>query len=241
MAKEKHVRIQLDSDGKIVKFYKDRNGKACLYVSLESPKALQLAAYHSILNDVETSLEYFKLLTDSSVHLSAEIRKAVLISAIMTYCRCFTDSEGRRSKIDETVYKGHSQLLTIHQKLMSLRHTHLAHCGASHYEQRKVVAIMNPDLGSKKILLLDVSLSYIQNIDKELPDCISLTKFLDNHAKEKIEQLYKLVWEEANGLNVDDLYSRSIPFDDRYLIYMPINDLDEAYKKQEAILDITEM
>lgn len=241
MSKIKHARVQLDTDGNIIKFYRSRDGKACLYSPLESPQASQLAAYHSILNDIKTSLKYFKLLIDAKIILSEEIRKSLLNSAIITYCRCFTDSEGRRSKIEETVYKDRSELLSMHQKLISLRHTYFAHCGNADYEQRKVLAILNPDINKKKVLLIDVSLSCIQNIDKELPKCISLAEFLIIHIKEKIKKLHELVWQDVESINLDDLYNRAVPFDDKYFIYIPIDAIDESYKKYDAILEITEL
>jgi hypothetical protein len=114
-------------------------------VDIDDPKIKGYKGYASIEFDLKVVRRYLKALQaiNESVangamevdELSQTLERSLYTSSIISYARCFTETSGRGLKLDPNdCFKGANELKTIHQRLMDVRHQHLAHAGLSDNE-----------------------------------------------------------------------------------------------------------
>lgn len=72
--------------------------------------------------------------------------KGLFVAALTFYAKCFTSCEGRRVKLEKSIFDADD--LKVHEHLMSLRHNFAAHSGAEGFEEVKVSLALHPDIES---------------------------------------------------------------------------------------------
>ena len=154
---------------------------------------------------------------DSEVHAEVYndnnfyIKRSFFISAIITYSRIFNSPKSKIKKLDikhlvkeipddlEPDEIGiRNRLLTIHEKIITLRNKYVAHAEDTHFET--ICAFMKLELNGK---ILEHSLQGIYlgtyNFDgEEIQDWIMLNSFLIKKLKEKQEQLMDLFFKNLS-------------------------------------------
>lgn len=109
--------------------------------------------------------------------------KGLFVAALTFYAKCFTSCEGRRIKLDKSIFDADD--LKTHEVLMSLRHNFAAHSGAEGFEEVKVSLALHPNIES----------NMKPNLYSELfqPDYISGEQLA---FKDLAEKLRKMVFEK---------------------------------------------
>jgi hypothetical protein len=154
---------------------------------------------------------------DSDVHAEVYndnnfyIKRSFFISAIITYSRIFNSPKSKIKKLDikhlvkempddlELDEIGiRNRLLTIHEKIITLRNKYVAHAEDTHFET--ICAFMKLELNGK---ILEHSLQGIYsgtyNFDgEEIQDWIMLNSFLIKKLKEKQGQLMDLFFKNLS-------------------------------------------
>jgi|GEM_PF-1267675 hypothetical protein len=72
--------------------------------------------------------------------------KGLFVAALTFYAKCFTSCEGRRVKLEKSIFD--TDDLKVHEHLMSLRHNFAAHSGAEGFEEVKVSLALHPNIES---------------------------------------------------------------------------------------------
>jgi hypothetical protein len=132
-------------------FIQSVDGKPCPYVIADSPIAKRYAALQLIKKDLAMAKAAIQELQANSTHQLVKI--SLLSFAIISYGRCFTDAQGRGTKLNiKDIFKDNNSSLDTHNRLMSMRHTYIAHAGLGDFETAPVSITLNPDLNNKRIL-----------------------------------------------------------------------------------------
>jgi hypothetical protein len=231
MENKVNVRKHYDvATGKFVSFFRDKNNEVCRYIIINKPIARQLGAYYSIYNDLINSFDAFHCLIENSEHYNEIIKRSLMVNAVITYMRCFTKSEGRKTNLDsKSVLKNNEKLKQYHSKIEVFRHQYLAHSGKSNHEEISVVGILNPDLKNKKVLGIDIETNFTSNIDSYLNDYLELVEHVITAVKKKIEELNLIVLKEILNEDLEKLYNLSSLPDERYFIFM------ETYRDRDNL------
>lgn len=241
------VRVHFDSDSKrLVKFFRTKSGKVCRYAFIDTSNAKRIGGYISIDNDLKNSLEAFQCLNALNIDPSNDtqvIKRSLMVNAVVTYMKCFTQSDGRKIKLEgKDIFKSDTILINQHNKLSEFRHQYLAHSGKSKHEEISIVAILNPDETKKKIFDIDIGVNSTTNIDTEVPICIDLVRFVRKHVNEKINKLMNLFQIEISDVDLIDLYNNSVLPDERYFIYLPIDRPNlQKRNSKEAEMEIKQL
>ncbi|ENO3977415.1 MAG: hypothetical protein ACRDCT_22595 [Shewanella sp.] len=72
--------------------------------------------------------------------------KGLFVAALTFYAKCFTSCEGRRVKLDKSIFD--TDDLKTHERIMKLRHNFAAHSGAEGFEEVKVSLALHPNIES---------------------------------------------------------------------------------------------
>ncbi|HDX8380286.1 TPA: hypothetical protein RQM98_002568 [Aeromonas salmonicida] len=105
--------------------------------------------------------------------------KGLFVAALTFYAKCFTSCEGRRVKLDKSIFDADD--LKIHEHIMKLRHNFAAHSGAEGFEEVKVSLALHPNIESNMKPNLYSELSQ--------PDYISGEKFAFKALAEKLRRM----------------------------------------------------
>lgn len=112
--------------------------------------------------------EYLNAIDDE---LDAVIRKALFVAAIVSYCRPFTANHGKESAepsiSEKFVNELRSEQRTLHDRLMELRHTVIAHSDFDSKPCTRVsggVALMKPAAQLNKDIDIDLFLKLIDGM-----------------------------------------------------------------------------
>lgn len=105
------------------------------------PKFLsqKLIDYVSIKSDLEFLIDSVNKLIASkrAIHFDQIIETSIWYSIIAIYGRCFTDaSNAKRTKLEikDCLENDRKDLINLHNKIMGLRHSHIAHRGDTEYD-----------------------------------------------------------------------------------------------------------
>lgn len=239
------ARIHLDENsGHPIKFFRTNNLELCRYVFLNDKTAKRIAAYTSIDNDLINSSEAFshiKYSISENKNYSNIILKSLLINAVVTYMKCFTISDGRKIRLEKFIINDQNHLKT-HEMIAEIRHQYFAHSGNSKYEMLSIIAVLSPDMENKRILTFDVALNTMQNINNAISECIDLVEFVRIYVRQKINQLWKLLKEETEKMDINKFYANSSLPNEEYFIYAPVDIRPwvKEYKYEFKIETITE-
>ena len=154
------IDIEIVDGGKKHTIY--RNGEHCKVARLESDPAERVASFQALLTDIYKMRTYLSLACEiatqkleSNLPLNKfdpgnrdqVICSSLYLSAVSLYGKCFTDSKGRKAKLEESSLnkKLSEKQVKTHARLKHLRHNWIAHGGASDHESMVSVLAFSSD------------------------------------------------------------------------------------------------
>ncbi len=136
-------------------------GVACPTVAINSPIAKALAGYALIAKDLKFVLKTIALSIDlqggdddsdakyvvrSEDDKEADLLKALYLSMVITYGKCFASAFGRRVRLNaRKLFKSKRELHDVHKDLMDQRNQFVAHSGKSPLERVQTLVVLHPD------------------------------------------------------------------------------------------------
>lgn len=207
------------------------DGVICPKIILESQQAKNFAAYSLIKKDlkfIKKSFEYAMSIASNEtdvvgdgvslryrpeVDVDSDILKALYISAVVTYGKCFTKAEGRKVKIDSKnlFKKSGNDLILLHEELMTQRHQYLAHGGRTQYEKTNAIVVLHPIKKNATPLLMTECAHVAAFGKKDFEKYLELIEFVENFVNEILsEKAKKLYQNEVGFISIEELYKKSI-------------------------------
>jgi len=136
-------------------------GRDAFSVVYNSRSADALAAYSLIHKDLKFCKTTLNLAVElaggdlnsadslylrDEVDKNSDILKALTVSFIITYGKCYTQADGRKVKLDsKDIFKNNSELKEIHEFLMHERNNYIAHAGNTDLETAKTLILLDAD------------------------------------------------------------------------------------------------
>lgn len=137
------------------------NGRNALSVIYNSKGADSLAAYGLISKD----LKFCKTILLAAIQLSggnlnskdflhvreeidpsSDILKAITLSFMITYGKCYTKADGRKVSLEsKDIFKDNDVLMAVHDFLMHERNNYVAHAGSTSLEAAKTLILLDAD------------------------------------------------------------------------------------------------
>jgi hypothetical protein len=177
---------------------------------LNSQKANDLAAWHSIQTDLKKVINWLEMLIDGIDAASKKGEQpdpdleALWVAALVFYARCFAG--GLRTSLNSSIYEGlNGEPLGAHQSFIDLRSKRVAH-SVNAYEQYKTGMVITKIDG--KLEITGVVPMLMSHSYPTADGCITLrelSKVACNYATAQIKQLMGEVTNEANKLSQDEL------------------------------------
>lgn len=137
------------------------------------------------------------------------IRKALYVSLVITYGKCFASASGRRIKLEKSaVFNSDTQSLEVlHEQLIEARNQYVAHGGNTDLESFSVSLIFHPNLNEKVPPMISVDSYYVNSLSKSSFERYQkLFEHLNNFVLKKMNVLYEKVYKDHIINKVDDLY-----------------------------------
>lgn len=200
---------ETDKLNKIIENVRQSNNDFDFSIDLDDNSIKRYKGYASITFDLKLVGEFISLLLDLKTKIIEEngpenkinqlTERSLFISSIITYARCFTQTDGRGIRLEtrDCFDENQASFRQLHNSLMDIRNAYLAHAGVSNSE--KTFASANFDIHES-----DVSLKLSYEIigqyglsSKELFEFLEIIKHLltrtiskrDEAAKKYLESL----------------------------------------------------
>lgn len=135
--------------------------------------------------------------------------KSLYISGVVTYCKCFTQADGRKVKLEAKDIFGPNQSKEkdLHIEAMNQRHSYLAHGGKTKHEQVNAILVLNPEDKSKPPMLLTEAIHTAGFSKSDFENFL----FLAEHVNRKVDELLN-----AKSNNLYTIEISPIPIDHWY-------------------------
>ncbi|WP_272682775.1 hypothetical protein [Providencia sp. PROV119] len=185
------------------------HGEKAPHVYLEHHLCNQYSAYRLIEKDIRSILSWLKTMHEiisseefisrATTPEKMDLIKALFISSVTFYGKCFTRCEGRRIKLEEKNFVD-EKYKEIHSSIMDIRHNLAAHSGKAGYEKARVALILHPrGLDIKPELFVEMmQANYITDKgDIENDEFYQLALSLQNKLIEKITILDEKILNEV--------------------------------------------
>ena len=209
-------------------FYRD---KPCPAIPLTSPVARQFGGYSLIRVDLLDAKEWLKRAHDlvpsgnqpRSVKASTardryflsgdpstfRLIKSLWFSAIVLYGKCYASAEGRKVKLERSNLP--DEHLEIHDKIITLRNTIVAHAGTTAHESAKVKLVLSPNPKTDRLWLrADVSrVDFADDRDDPVPFARLVDQVIEQVDRKLGELNARLLKKEVFPLGKQHWYSRS--------------------------------
>jgi hypothetical protein len=199
------------SDGVMGEYFYDSNDqKTYPYAEIDSDLARQVVGYGMIGYDLAfcRSLTHEYLNADA---LNTTIFRGIWMAVIVTYAKCFAESEGRKTRLHaDAVFQKDQKLLAIHRAIIDLRNTFVAHSGLTRQEGGHVAIVLNPPEDPRGIKAVEAL-----NFSVRLPEQPRLAEFetvialAATYATDKLKELNDQLKGEVNSIPLDQLYEAS--------------------------------
>jgi hypothetical protein len=177
--------------------------------------------YASIAFDLQIVADFISILlhlrkNDRGEEYDRYIERSLFVSSIITYARCFTNTDGRGVKLESKDCFGnsHPNFRRLHFELMEIRNQYLAHAGVSNSE--RIYANANFNIEKDNQVLIKLSFEIIGQSglnDDELLEFLKMAKYLRERAIEKRgkaakKYLASLSVEDKNMLLKEAVYKK---------------------------------
>lgn len=201
-------------------FYKT---KPAPKIELKTKLAKQLSGYALIEKDLRSSITWLEKINELMPESAKEkdgalisgerevfdIIKGLWVSALTFYGKCFTQTEGRKIKLERRILD--QKYREKHDTFMHMRNNFAAHAGVDAYEQARIILALNPKKYSKKTprILTELSQQDYFSTEEE-NDLIVLAK----HVREKVidkknELSEKIVMQDVTTKGIEYWYKKA--------------------------------
>ena len=192
-------------------------------VRLRHTEADHVARWNQIMKELELAeaqlTELLKRSYNGPANLDSRdtegmIRKALFDSAIISYCKCFAEAEGRRVKLEsKTVFKGSEgeALVDHHVELKNLRNQYLAHAGVNKFEVAQTFAIRdpNPAPGVSPNCVIAHASFRMPGLDftrATLATVVFVKRFVEVRVRGKLNEIARKVEADPKAFGVENLF-----------------------------------
>ncbi len=192
-----------------VAVYQVQNGPVCPYLKLDGRIAKQVAAYHSIHQDLYECNAIIQYQLDN-VELPFIVKTSLYNAFIIQYARCFTSSERRKVTLNQRdVFKGEDeQFLKSHKYMMDIRNHFLAHASEHEFEANGMIAYLSPDQSDRGIVQTVYCSNKLYDHTGRKEDYKKLMFYMLSYIEKKIFDLDDLYGKELDELSIEELYSK---------------------------------
>lgn len=184
----------------------------CPYVAIKSPLATQYVGYQTLMRDLEDCSKILNYLIETT-NGNEVVQNALWESFITKYGRCFADTAGRKTKLDNNdITKGApNDIVWASAHLIKERHQFTAHAGLSDSDiMEGRLALLSPQLG-KSLVRIYISGSRVTKPSGELT---VLFQQLIAHVKKqvdlKLDKALSKLMREMSEKDIEELYNESI-------------------------------
>lgn len=195
------------------------NGKTAPFFIAKSNDAKRYASYRLISKELSNAFDALSLLKINTIQ-NDTIKQSLSFFAIVSYGKCFTESEGRKVRLEKSSALKYAspQDIQEHDKIMDMRHNYVAHGGVGGYEQNPVCVALDPEDTTKVIRFFD-NVTFVSNIDSRIDYFMSLISVVNKFVEEKIQKHKGALSEELNNLNISTIEDQIIlPNDNTRLV-----------------------
>ncbi len=165
--------------------------------------ARQHAGYYHIQQDLLNAIRTIEVSTQSDSSISTVATEAMLVSAVISYGRCFTDADGRGIKLDAGRPWIDEESKRWHAELMNMRHQIFAHAGSSPYSKTGTLVLLDSKENPQNVQLFCLSW-HLANVSKE--DLLSITQHLKkicHQVTKKLDEVGQILVKKAYKKYVD--------------------------------------
>ena len=136
--------------------YKRKSAPAIPTLLLQTKLAQQLCGHILIKKDIRDTIlfiqEHNKILQTCEDIGSNVIIKGLTRATVITYGKCFTTADGRKTKLDKKKHIQNARNQDTHELLMEMRHQYIAHAGKSIHEKICLPLLCPPPKEVNKVL-----------------------------------------------------------------------------------------
>lgn len=212
-----HVPIQLDEEGRLARYY-----------FVKGPLASKIADYEAMKQDLKECLEYVSLLinfdsVDTENTLPTEVITSLYFAAVIKYGKCYTANKSGRIQLEKnkTLSGLDQRLLDLHDHILALRHSFVAHRDKSDNELAHIVLILNADENKKKVIDERIVMFKKRREEISLADHLLLMHKSMVFAQNKIATFKLRMMKDIEQLGLDKVYNDSKPTEGREVIGFP--------------------
>lgn len=167
------------------------------------------AGYCSILSDLKAAYvlldKYYGKLNDSILD------ETIWKQSILLIGRTFSTGEGRGVRLESSNFPSENGLRQFLESIIEIRNTYIAHHGftqMSHF--LTVIALSNPLISKGVSSVGQASIQLSSEAVSEIEQLKLLISSLTRWTEEKLSQLASKILTDFTGMNMDDLYEKSI-------------------------------
>lgn len=187
-------------------------GMVCPYVILKSPLAKTYVGYQTILRDLDDCSNILNYLAETKT-ADQVIKNALWESFITKYGRCFTDTEGRKTRLDnnDITKAAPKEIVWASEHLIKERNQFTAHAGLSDSDiMEGRLAISSPQFG-KMLVKIYVSGNRVMGPSEELAQLFQqLITYVKQQVNLKLEKALLKLKKEILEMDIENLYDESI-------------------------------
>jgi hypothetical protein len=186
-------------------YYKNRK---CHRFTLNSKLTNQLAGYSLIEKDLRNIkswlseiLPYLKTHKISRPQISPNreqfnLVKGLFVSAVTFYGKCFTQCDGRKTKLHKTDIKD-DKLKEQHDEIMNFRHNFTAHSGEEKFEHAVISLVLDTKKSRNTLPQIVREVTQPDTIGvSDIDDFFELLEYLQNFVLEKMNKIQHKIYEE---------------------------------------------
>lgn len=184
------------------------NGRKALSLLYRSKGAEALAGYSLIQKDLKfckniltTAIDLCggnlsskdSLYVRESIDMNADLLKAMTISFIITYGKCYTQANGRKITLNhKDIFKNESTLRIIHDNLIDIRNNYVAHAGNTSLEVATITILLDADEQSTESPKVIANTNHMYATDQTLYEAwLDIICFVEIKLKDMMEKKLK--------------------------------------------------
>ena len=151
----------------------------------------------------------------NEIDYKSDILKAIYISSVVTYGKCFAQAHGRKVKLDrEAIFKDASKIVKdAHDDLMAQRNDYVAHGGNTKYESAKTFLLLHPSIEEKLPPVITTSAMHVYGFSKsEYSRFLDLFEYVQEKHRITIKKLDSALQKrEVEGKPLSEFYESTKP------------------------------
>lgn len=166
--------------------------------------AIPLISLHLIQLDIVKAIESIKktiiLFKLKSVEVDDLIISSLWMQAVSCYAKAFTKSEDGFSKLEAQFYFKSDRALNIHEELMTLRNSYIAHRGNNEFEKSLFVVSIDKSNITRTYIFPTILKKghYFKNYKSKLKHLEHLEKVINNQLQKKLKAIDSIIVKNIN-------------------------------------------